>query len=342
MARSVYPDPNSRAYVSFSTSSVPLAPVAKSKVMGANETIPGNRTVIEFQGYLDRVRNYIPIEILAFFVFVNSLVGKTHTTTGEINANGYVAVAAVVLGAIATILYVRATARAEENPFWKLQATLALLAFFIWVYAIDAKALGIFKLEVIPSLSGLLLASFTVFSGLIIPGSSTRVPATIKLRYQRLEGTVNDGKANGKVGLIEINSKSFHSIERMDGYKWLRPGSYECEFGVWTSSSGKKSQAIRVLGDYSKGRIYIHPANKPSQLAGCIAPGVTKTDIGVGRSKEALLEIFRECGGYVEGKKITLKVEGVMPEFEPNVVEIEPGDAREAYVEDVSDELLIF
>lgn len=161
------------------------------------------------------------------------------------------------------------------------------------------------------------------------------------MEYERLDGTVNDGNANGKRGKIEINGKSWHSIERMDGYKWLRPGSYECEFGLWTSSSGKKSKAIRVLGDYSNGRIYIHPANKPSQLAGCIAPGKTTTNVGVGSSRDALIEIFDSLGGYVEGKKITLRVKGLMAEMEPKVVEIEPGDTSAAYVEDVPDELLI-
>ncbi len=105
----------------------------------------------------------------------------------------------------------------------------------------------------------------------------------VEMKYKRLDGTVNDGNANGKRGKIEIDGKSWHSIERMDGYKWLRPGSYECEFGLWTSSSGKKSKAIRVLGDYSNGRIYIHPANKPSQLTGCIAPG--KTTIKLSRKE---------------------------------------------------------
>lgn len=141
--------------------------------------------------------------------------------------------------------------------------------------------------------------------------------------YRRLDETVNDGNANGKRGSIEVSEKSWHSIERMDGYKWLRPGTYECEFALWTSSSGKKSKAIRVLGDYSDGRIYIHPANKPSQLAGCIAPGTSKTNVGVGSSRDALSEIFTALGGYVEGKKVTLSVEGTMEVEQSKSKEVE-------------------
>ena len=69
------------------------------------------------------------------------------------------------------------------------------------------------------------------------------------LKYSRGKETVNDGQANGKRGTIEVGSKSWFSIERMDGYKWLRPGSYKCEFAYWTSSSGKKSKAICSNGD---------------------------------------------------------------------------------------------
>jgi hypothetical protein len=132
------------------------------------------------------------------------------------------------------------------------------------------------------------------------------------LTYVRSNDTFSDGVANGRRGTVKVGEKSWYSIERMDDFKWLRPGEYSCEFGLWTSSSGKKREAIRVLGSYSNGRIYFHPANEPQQLAGCIAPGNSINSTGVSSSRVALSEIFTALGGYVAGKKFTLSIEGNM------------------------------
>lgn len=131
----------------------------------------------------------------------------------------------------------------------------------------------------------------------------------VSIVYTRSSDSVSDGTANGRRGNIKIGGKSWHTIERLDGYKWVRPGTYEAEFGYWTSSSGKKSKAIRILGVYNN-RIYFHPANKPSELKGCIAPGLSKIASGVGSSRNALRAIFDELGGFAAGKKLHLKIEG--------------------------------
>lgn len=162
------------------------------------------------------------------------------------------------------------------------------------------------------------------------------------IQYTRLKKTLNDGKANGRRGTLTINGKTWHTVERMDGYKWLRPGTYDCEFGLWTSGSGKKSKAIRVLGSYSKGRIYIHPANYPKQLAGCIAPGKTQLAGGVGASRKAIGEIFSALGGWKANKKLKLTVEGDMyGRGRDTVNKTEPGDTRSTPVIDFSDEPMI-
>ena len=105
-----------------------------------------------------------------------------------------------------------------------------------------------------------------------------------------------------------MEGNNFCTIERADGFKWLRPGEYDCEMAYWTSSSGDKAKAIRILGAYSDGRIYIHPANWPHQLSGCIAPGIYTTDEGVGESRRAINEIFDLLGGFQIGKKVSLSV----------------------------------
>jgi hypothetical protein len=116
--------------------------------------------------------------------------------------------------------------------------------------------------------------------------------------------------AHGNRGLLTLGGKEFATVDRADGYKWLRPGEYECEMAYWTSSSGKKAKAIRVLGDYSAGRIYIHPANWPHQLAGCIAPGLYTTNDGVGESGRAISQVFDLLGGFEIGKRFSLSVLG--------------------------------
>lgn len=129
------------------------------------------------------------------------------------------------------------------------------------------------------------------------------------LRLTRNGLTVTDSEgATGKRGTLVVGASTFYTIERGDRHKYLRPGPYECEMGYWTSSRGTKSEAIRVLGSYSQGRIYIHPANWPHQLEGCIAPGTSMLKDGVGNSQSAMAQIFRALGGFTEGQQLKLQV----------------------------------
>ena len=128
------------------------------------------------------------------------------------------------------------------------------------------------------------------------------------LVYTRTNEPVTDGDgANGRRGKLECGSSCWYTVERADGYKWLRPMTYDCEMAFFTSGSGSQAAAIRVLGDYSKGRIYIHPANYPHQLSGCIAPGKSQMAGGVGASKAAMEEIF----ALARARKIALE-EGIV------------------------------
>lgn len=112
-------------------------------------------------------------------------------------------------------------------------------------------------------------------------------------------------------GLLDVSGEEFHTLERgrdkVSGkpYKLLPEGTYYLEMAYWTNRHGERAPAIRVLGDYSMGRIYIHPANFPNQLSGCIAPGMVELDgRGVGRSREAMQRIFEIVGGWEEGRRV--------------------------------------
>lgn len=139
--------------------------------------------------------------------------------------------------------------------------------------------------------------------------------------FSRSTETLVDKK--GKTGrrcTLRAGELVLHAIERADGYKWLRPGIYACKMDYWVSKRGVKSEAIRVMGEYSKGkhgypRICIHPANWPYQLEGCIALGLTQMFDGVGNSRSGFLDLWDELGGWEEGKELRLEVQG-LPELE--------------------------
>ncbi len=167
---SVQPKGSSRGSFTLSTAAVPATDDSKKAA----------------ENYLERVRAYIPVEVLAFFIFANSLVGElvapgrpTAQVGGDQSAvqasapmwtsNEWVALAALAIGAVGTIIYARIAARANRGAVWGVQATLSLIAFLIWTYAIGAKAYLVLDIDVVPAVAGLLLATFTLFSGLVVP-----------------------------------------------------------------------------------------------------------------------------------------------------------------------------
>lgn len=121
------------------------------------------------QTYLERVQNYIPSEIVAMFVLVNSLIIAPKNEDGSINAEGYVAIVSVLVCLVACFILARVAAKQAGNPAFRTQGWMFAIALLIWIYAIDAKVLEVFGLTPIPALSGLLLVTFTVFSGLVVP-----------------------------------------------------------------------------------------------------------------------------------------------------------------------------
>lgn len=136
----------------------------------------------------------------------------------------------------------------------------------------------------------------------------------------------HDGERyEGVRGVLTISPlMQLHTVERGDGYVHLRPNHvYELEHAVWRSKSGATARALRVLltedeyreiygrpseGEAERGRMYIHPANWPHQIAGCIAPGLRRIDEGVGSSRLAMGEIWRYLGGYEAGARAFLAV----------------------------------
>jgi hypothetical protein len=119
--------------------------------------------------YLERIAKYVPAEVIAFFIFINAILDQAVRTGGKsAMMAGFpvmtIAVGALIAGTILTpffIWYVR-----EEGDAWVTNAFVSTLAFPVWAYALGAVAFNDYRDG---NLAVILLASFTVVSGLISP-----------------------------------------------------------------------------------------------------------------------------------------------------------------------------
>jgi hypothetical protein len=147
-------------------------------------------------GYIERVIKYIPAEVVAFYVFVNSLLAglakeplaslKPAATSEEIKAkliettlaNHTISLMAVsnvmlVLAACMAVVYLYVQHDPEEgNEYVGLNAVVSFVGFFVWAYAVDAVALRPWHDGILASL---ILASFSLVSGAISPNAQNKV-----------------------------------------------------------------------------------------------------------------------------------------------------------------------
>ena len=123
--------------------------------------------------YLERIAKYVPAEVLAFFIFINVILEQAVKTGGKAAAMAGVPVTTVAQGALVVglvltplfVWYVR-----EEGDAWLTNAFVSTLAFPFWAYALGAVA---FNDHWDGNLAAILLATFTVVSGLISPRPRT-------------------------------------------------------------------------------------------------------------------------------------------------------------------------
>lgn len=124
--------------------------------------------------------------------------------------------------------------------------------------------------------------------------------------------TVTKSGAKGERGTLIVGSTTYHTIERRGGYVTLKSGTYEIKMEYSPSNPNRKQFRIYDHGVYNnKGNLaalLIHVGNYPANVTGCIAPGKTTINDGVGQSTNAMNEIFTYLGGFAIGKKATLVV----------------------------------
>ena len=120
-------------------------------------------------------------------------------------------------------------------------------------------------------------------------------------------GTAN---ANGSIpGTLTIGAKSWPTIERGRAYTFVRKGDYELL--MCYKVSGRRVKCLCFHDDPSIATHLIHDAKDDlhTQLAGCIAPGLTSSATGIQDSAKAMEQVFTALGGFKEWNKVTITVE---------------------------------
>jgi hypothetical protein len=119
--------------------------------------------------YLERMVKYVPAEVIAFSMLINSILEQTIQSGGtDATMAGVpvttIAQGVVVLGVILTPLfcwYVH-----EDGDAWIINALVSTIAFPVWAYLMGAVA---FADHHDGNLAAILVLTFTAVSGLISP-----------------------------------------------------------------------------------------------------------------------------------------------------------------------------
>jgi len=138
--------------------------------------------------YLERMVKYVPAEIIAGSMLINSILDQAMKSAGpSASMAGFpvstIAVGALLLGVVLTPLfcwYVR-----EPGDAWLTNAFVSTIAFPFWAYLMGAVA---FANHHDGNLAAILVLTFTAVSGLVAPRA--RRP---KRRAERQDASPKDG-----------------------------------------------------------------------------------------------------------------------------------------------------
>ncbi len=118
---------------------------------------------------------------------------------------------------------------------------------------------------------------------------------------------------NGSVmGELTIGNKTWPTMERGSGYSYVRKGLYKVSMTTKTSGRAVKCLCFDESRAISTHLIHDAKDDLHSQLAGCIAPGLTKDLEGVNDSEDAMAEVLAALGGYKQWKRCTIDVQNNM------------------------------
>lgn len=157
-------------------------PAGASKTAGAPQANGGQSTE-QVDEYASRMIKYIPSEVLAGYLTLESVVtqGSTRavaaagTATGNImdQIGNHLPAGVFLLGLVFTPLYIWSFSWKTKAP-WGLHAAIATLAFCIWAYAMrgiffTTPLFGTGPVLYHPQLAAGMLVIFSLISGLIKP-----------------------------------------------------------------------------------------------------------------------------------------------------------------------------
>jgi hypothetical protein len=148
--------------------------------------------------YLERMVKYVPAEIIAFSMVINSILdqamksGGPNATMAGIPVPGIAAIALVVACILTPLFcwYVR-----QDGDAWVVNAAVSTVAMPFWAYLMGAVAFANFHDG---NLAAILVLSFTVISGLVTPR-----PEKAKLREQAVEA-VPEEAAPERPRLVDV------------------------------------------------------------------------------------------------------------------------------------------
>lgn len=179
--------------VTYNFAKPPSPAIGEAVANAANED-PKKADDGKTDAYIQRVAKFIPVEIVGFFVFVNALLkgevesGAIELIGGDQDAGtvsdllaeaaetaqlaGFISVSAVSWIAVGLCIVLIpiylwfSRDESEEGEWPVLTIVMALLAFPVWAYAVEAVA---FRPYYDGTLAAIALAIFTVISGAVSP-----------------------------------------------------------------------------------------------------------------------------------------------------------------------------
>lgn len=164
--------------------------VHKSKVADLDQQIAGLEQIVQSgsitatpllleagDDYLTRMVKYVPVEVIAFSMVVNAILGQAMKSGGSDAAMAgipvpIIAAGALVVGCMLTPLFCWYVAR--EGDGWITNAVVSTIAFPFWAYLMGAVA---FTNHYDGNLAAILVMTFTAVSGLVTPKPERIKPA---------------------------------------------------------------------------------------------------------------------------------------------------------------------
>jgi hypothetical protein len=139
-----------------------------------------NKTGETVDSFAARVVKYIPADVVAAWITVNSLIKPTPTNSTTDQTDYPVLFGVFAVFVVLTVLWTWQTTKEPNMPVAKRQILVSTISFIVWVFAIGGPFQYFGAVSARPYLGGIVLIIWTLVAGLIAPPESeeTVQPAT--------------------------------------------------------------------------------------------------------------------------------------------------------------------